>query len=251
MTQETEKHTYNPDIQLGHALQAGFARLPHMSPPGNEQFKSDFPFSIDPINGLKKLFTKGKEYPILPTTLTPFLDPVQQNTPSDCVGAIVASTIASVTNIPFTRAMYQEFLQLALTHGLAVEDANGIKVNPRALNVLATVDMQAVLPNSEITVAHKKQLSLGELTYIATKTQEKSNPSYKLFILLPISSETFANSGHFVALQAIEPSDSETKVTIYDPKIGQQAVFSEDEFNRRWAYTGTKEGIFVFVKGEK
>lgn len=226
---------------LDEVFNRGFAVLPKLySGDLHERFEYDFPFSIQsPGRRLLQTITR-KQAPQVSHVKLDKLVGLKQRTDSDCVGAVAMSVFSTITGVTVTPEIYENFLQTALHHGLAVKEDQGIKVFPFALNLLMTPDFRNKF-NSDVKVAYRNNLSSADLSVIAESAKQKS--SYKTFILLPMSSVNLPGQGHLVALQEISPDG----MTVYDPKIGEEQTLSNEELERRRKFS-ENGAIFIFSK---
>lgn len=163
---------------------------------------------------------------------------------SDCVGALTASVFSTVTGVDISEALYRQYLKTATTHGFGkVTEDQEVQVYPYILNALQLPAFERkYLKNT--TVARKSNESLAHLSELVKRTRQRKG-GYKLFVLLPISSQSFIDKGHFVALQQIGPDT----VMVFDPKLGQVEM-SHQDLENRWEHSGNS-AILVFTKPMK
>src|SRR3990167_8691710 len=117
--------------------------------------------------------------------LPPIVSIAQQGL-ADCVGAVAGSVITTITDTPTTPKFYQDFLTLALKHGLAVRDDSGIQVDPSVLNILTTPDYTSLFPSPVVTISYKRGLSLIDIFQVVQDLSKKKN-GYNLYVLCPVS----------------------------------------------------------------
>jgi hypothetical protein len=164
---------------------------------------------------------------------------IQQTSDADCVGASFASAFNAITEIPINAQLYDRFLKIVEKDKLGVPFGQGTEVSAFVMNVFSTPEFRKSFPSTDVTVALKQKLSLEELSEIVNFT--KTKPEYKLYVFLPFPSWATEGGGHMVTLREINT----TETTVYDPRIGEERVIPNAEFNQRWAQKG-KSAILIF-----
>jgi hypothetical protein len=225
-------------------LDKGFKRLPKMFEGMHHHFYSELPFYMPLIKGIdRRLFRLVKPEEAAAKDPIPVkLDPIvgrKQTSDADCVGASFMSAFSTITGIPVTAELYSQFLQVIAKGELGVPDERGTGVAAHVMNFFLTPEFRKSFPYLDVTVALKQNLTLEELSEIINFT--KTKPEYKLYAFLPFASWTIKGGYHMVTLREIDTAET----TVYDPRIGEERVIPNPEFNQRWAEMH-KSAVLIF-----